>query len=82
MGLPPCRGGDLNADYENVFTIFPRLKERARQPVAPFRRRAADARHRTRLMARPACSCWTSRRWAFAHPHGHHLETIRTSISA
>ena len=27
-----ARGSDLNADYENVFTIFPRLKERARQP--------------------------------------------------
>jgi branched-chain amino acid transport system ATP-binding protein len=27
-----ARGSDLNDDYENVFTIFPRLKERARQP--------------------------------------------------
>ena len=27
-----ARGSDLNADYENVLTIFPRLKERARQP--------------------------------------------------
>jgi branched-chain amino acid transport system ATP-binding protein len=27
-----ARGSDVNADYENVFTIFPRLKERSRQP--------------------------------------------------
>jgi branched-chain amino acid transport system ATP-binding protein len=26
------RSDDVNADYENVFSLFPRLKERARQP--------------------------------------------------
>ena len=63
-------GSDFDALLEQVFTLFPRLKERVAQRGGTLSgRRAADAGDRPGAdVAARACCCWTSlasawRRW-------------------
>ena len=66
------------ADYERVLALFPRLKERHRQPRRPaLRRRAADAGDRPRPAHPPAPAAG---RRAFARPRARR-SSIRSTKS-
>ena len=67
LGAVNRKDGEVGADIDRWYEMFPRLGERRDQAAGQHeRRRAADAGHRPGAdVAGPGCCCSTSRRWGW-----------------